>query len=66
MLSCNGHNIAVGGSVSATLVTTPVPNPARSERRFTNTAFIAASDVADPNASNNTASLKLHIIGKAR
>jgi Domain of unknown function DUF11 len=61
---CAVDNLPVGGSVSAKLVTTPIPNPARSERRFTNTAFIAAADVADPDPSNNIAELDLGIIGK--
>lgn len=61
---CAVDNIPVGGTVSLTLVTTPTPNPAPDERRFTNTAFIAESAVTDPNPSNNTASLKLHIVGK--
>jgi uncharacterized repeat protein (TIGR01451 family) len=59
---CAVAEIPVGASVRATLVATPVPNPAAEELRFSNTAFIVESGVADPNTSNNTASVKLHII----
>lgn len=61
--SCSVASLAVGESATITLVTTPITNPARSERRFTNTAFIEASDAFDPNPDNNTASVRLHIIG---
>jgi hypothetical protein len=57
-------SLAVGQSVTITLVATPISNPARSERRFTNTAFIAESTTFDPNPNHNTASLNLHIVGK--
>lgn len=63
---CAVDNVPSGGSVSATLVATPIPNPARSERRFSNTAFIAHSDADDPNTENNLASVELHIIGSTR
>jgi len=62
--ACAVDSLAVGESATITLVATPISNPAHSERRFTNTAFIAQSDVFDPNTSNNTASLNLHIVGK--
>jgi hypothetical protein len=52
--------------VTATLVATPIDNPAQSERRFTNTSFIAASTTIDPNGSNNTASVSVHITGTIR
>ena len=61
---CAVDSLAVGESATITLVATPISNPAQSERRFTNTAFIAHSDLFDPNTDNNTASLNLHIIGK--
>ena len=62
--ACSVATLAVGESATITLVATPITNPARSERRFTNTAFIGASDTFDPDPSNNTASLHLHIVGK--
>ena len=61
---CEVGSIASGASVIATLVATPITNPARSERKFTNTAFISESGTTDPNAGNDTASLDLHISGK--
>jgi uncharacterized repeat protein (TIGR01451 family) len=61
---CAVESVPSGTSVTATLVATPTPNPAKSERRFTNTAFISESATPDPNSSNNSASVKAHIIGK--
>lgn len=61
--TCAVDSLAVGESAIITIVATPISNPAQNERRFTNTAFIANSDVFDPNTDNNTASLRLHIIG---
>lgn len=62
--ACELTSLAPGESATITLVATPISNPARSERRFTNTAFIGASDAFDPNTGNNTSSLHLHIVGK--
>ena len=62
--ACAIDSLAVGESATITLVATPISNPAQSERRFTNTAFISQVDQFDPNTSNNTASLNLHIVGK--
>jgi uncharacterized repeat protein (TIGR01451 family) len=62
--ACAVSSLAVGESATITLIATPITNPARSERRFTNTAFIASSGTFDPNPNNNTASLHLHIVGK--
>lgn len=61
---CTVESIPSGGSVTATLVATPIPNPAQSERKVTNTAFISQSGAADPNPANNTASVTIHIAGK--
>ena len=61
--ACAVDNLAVGESATITVVTTPITNPAQSERKFTNTAFIAESATFDPNPDNNTASLQLHIVG---
>lgn len=62
--ACSVASLEVGESATITLVATPITNPAKSERKFTNTAFIGAVDTFDPDPSNNTASLHLHIIGK--
>jgi uncharacterized repeat protein (TIGR01451 family) len=61
---CRVESLAVGESASITVVTTPITNPAKSERKFTNLAYIAEMTSVDPNLENNTASLTLHIIGK--
>jgi len=61
---CAVDSVASGASVIAILVATPITNPARSERRFSNTAFIAESATPDLNSNNNSASVKIHIIGK--
>jgi uncharacterized repeat protein (TIGR01451 family) len=61
---CQVGSIASGATVIATLVATPITNPAKSEHKFTNTAFISESATTDPNESNNSSSLDLHIIGK--
>jgi uncharacterized repeat protein (TIGR01451 family) len=61
---CAVESVPSGASVTATLVATPITNPAKSERRFTNTAFISESATPDPNSNNNSASVRTHIIGK--
>lgn len=61
---CAVESVVSGASVTAILVATPIANPAKSERKFSNTAFISESAATDPNASNNSASVELHIIGK--
>ena len=60
---CRVDSLAVGESATITLVTTPITNPAKSERKFTNLAYIAESLTFDPNPENNTASLSFHILG---
>ena len=61
--ACAVDSLAVGESATITVVTTPITNPAQSERKFTNTAFIGESTTFDPNPDNNTASLQLRIVG---
>jgi uncharacterized repeat protein (TIGR01451 family) len=61
---CAVDSLASGESVTATLVATPITNPAKSERKFSNTAFISEVTTFDPNSSNDSASLNLHIVGK--
>ena len=60
---CTVENLPSGASATATLVATPIANPARSERRFTNTAFVESAS-PDPDGSNNHASVEIHIVGK--
>ena len=61
---CAVDSLPAGLSVTATLVATPITNPAKSERSFSNTAFISESETLDPDTGNNSSSLKLHIAGK--
>ena len=61
---CAVESVPSGASVTATLVATPITNPAKSERRFSNTAFISESATPDPNSNNNSATVRTHIIGK--
>jgi len=60
---CTVESLPSGASATATLVATPISNPARSERRFTNTAFVESAS-PDPDGSNNHASVEIHIVGK--
>ena len=60
---CRVDSLAVGESATITVVTTPITNPAKSERKFTNLAYVAESTTFDPNPDNNTDSLQLHIVG---
>jgi len=61
---CRVESLGVGETATIMVVTTPIGNPAKSERKFTNTAYIAEATTFDPNPDNNTASLQLQIIGK--
>jgi len=61
---CAVESLPSGASVTATLVATPITNPARSERRFSNTAFISDAATTDSNSTNNSASVETHIVGK--
>jgi len=63
--ACAVDSLAVGESATITIAATPITNPAQSERKFTNTAFIAESATFDPTPGNNTATLVLHIIGNS-
>jgi hypothetical protein len=45
------------------VVATPIANLAHSERRVTNSAFIAESSSMDPNAVNDIASVTVRIAG---
>ena len=60
---CSVPSMQPGASVTATLLATPIDNPAQSERRFTNPSSIVESATTDPNSSNNTASVRVHITG---
>jgi uncharacterized repeat protein (TIGR01451 family) len=61
--ACQVDGLAAGESATITILSTPISNPAKSELKFTNTAFIAESATFDPNPNNNTSSLYLHIVG---
>ena len=61
---CRVESLGVGETATITVVTTPITNPAKSERKFTNTAYIEEATTYDPNPDNNTASLQFQIIGK--
>ncbi len=63
---CRVDSLAVGQSATITVVTTPITHPARSERKFTNLAYIAESTTFDPTPDNNTASLQFHIVGNTQ
>jgi len=61
---CRVESLAAGESATITVVTTPITNPAKSERKFSNLAYIEEMTSFDPNPSNNTDSVTLRIIGK--
>jgi len=59
--SCALDSLAVGASAIATIVTTPITNPAPSEHVVENTAFIGECATPDPNLTNNTSSVTIRI-----
>jgi uncharacterized repeat protein (TIGR01451 family) len=61
---CALESVPSGATVTATLVATPITNPAKSERRFTNTAFISESATFDSDTTNNSATVRTRIVGK--
>lgn len=61
---CRVESLAAGESATITVVTTPITNPAKSERQFTNLAYIEEMTSSDPNPENNTDSVTLRIVGK--
>jgi uncharacterized repeat protein (TIGR01451 family) len=63
--SCQVDSLASGESASATLEAEIISNLAKSERRFTNTSYIAEESVAnDPNSANNHAIEEIHVVGR--
>ena len=60
---CTVASLESGDSVTLTVVATPIANLAHSERRVTNSAFIAESSSMDPNAVNDIASVTVRIAG---
>jgi uncharacterized repeat protein (TIGR01451 family) len=61
---CQVDSLSSGATVTATLVATPVSVCKRSENKtITDTSFVMAS-TADPDSSNNTASVSVRFIGK--
>jgi uncharacterized repeat protein (TIGR01451 family) len=60
---CTVASLESGASVTLVVVATPIANLAHSERRVTNSAFIAESSSTDPNAANDIASVTIRIAG---
>jgi uncharacterized repeat protein (TIGR01451 family) len=61
---CTVESLPSGGSVTLTIVATPITNAARNERRISNTAFIADfGGTIDPNPSNDQASTIVRLVG---
>jgi uncharacterized repeat protein (TIGR01451 family) len=60
---CTVASLENGASVTLVVVATPIANLAHSERRVTNSAFIAESSSTDPNAANDIASVTIRIAG---
>jgi uncharacterized repeat protein (TIGR01451 family) len=58
---CSVDLVPAGHQVTIDLVATPITNPAPEEFDFENTAFILASGSPDPQPSNNTASVMMHL-----
>jgi large repetitive protein len=61
---CTVTSLPAGASATLTVVATPITNPAQSERRVTNCAFIAEAGSTDPNPANDIACVKIKIVGR--
>jgi uncharacterized repeat protein (TIGR01451 family) len=61
---CTVTSLPAGASATLTVVATPITNPAQSERRVTNCAFIAAAGSTDPNPDNDIACVRIQIAGR--
>ena len=62
---CTVESLPSGTSATLTIVTTPITNAARNERRISNTAFIADfGTTIDPNPSNDQASTIVRLVGQ--
>src|SRR5215208_7913472 len=60
---CTVASLESGASVTLVVVATPISNLAQSERRVTNSAFIAESNSTDANAANDIASATVRVVG---
>jgi uncharacterized repeat protein (TIGR01451 family) len=60
---CTVASLESGASATLVVVATPIANLAHSERRVTNSAFIAESSSTDPNAANDIASATARVVG---
>jgi hypothetical protein len=63
---CTVDSLPSGASATMTIIGTPIPNLARSERRISNTAFVAGAASIDPNPSNDSASALVRVVGPLR
>jgi uncharacterized repeat protein (TIGR01451 family) len=61
---CTVASLPSGASATLTVVATPITNPAQSERRVTNCAFIAEAGSTDPNPDNDIACVTTRIVGR--
>jgi uncharacterized repeat protein (TIGR01451 family) len=61
---CTVTSLPSGASATLTVVATPITNPAQSERRVTNCAFIAEAGSTDPNPDNDIACVTIQIAGR--
>jgi uncharacterized repeat protein (TIGR01451 family) len=61
---CTVQSLPPGASATLTIVTTPITNLARNERRISNTAFISDfGTTRDPNEGNDQASTIVRVVG---
>jgi uncharacterized repeat protein (TIGR01451 family) len=61
---CTVTSLPSGASATLTVAATPITNPAQSERRVTNCAFIAETGSTDPNPDNDIACVTIRIVGR--
>jgi uncharacterized repeat protein (TIGR01451 family) len=61
---CTVTSLPSGASATLTVVATPITNPAKSERRVRNCAFIAEAGSTDPNPDNDIACARIQIVGR--
>lgn len=61
---CTDTSLPSGASVTLTVLATPITNPARSERRVTNCAFIAEASSTDSNPDNDIACVTIRLVGQ--
>jgi uncharacterized repeat protein (TIGR01451 family) len=61
---CTVTSLPPGASATLTVVATPITNPAQSERRVRNCAFISEAGSTDPNPDNDIACVTIRIVGR--